>query len=500
MFLLEVSFQDDPNRPEFLFIRRPMVVVGSAKDVNVSIDEMAQAGFELVIVRDMGRKFKLFARPAGGSAAGRTQIPDYINGVYDGQNVVDTEAVSIRIVALDVDLMVREGELEEREAIRVLQRACSGRSPVLPAVTVPAEDGLTVSFAADLPIYLGSSGQCAVRLVKEDIEAIHAHIGCEDGEFWIEDQGTKSGTFLKGQPVSGRVFFEEGDPIALGRTLTFTCLMSGGQAVDLPDSVSQSYPEYPALVSSSEIARPARLPLVPGARVVIGRDPSCDLWLGAPHISRQHCEVVLGSDGSITVTDTSTNGTAHSGGILRKGDALRLVGNPTVLNFGADITVGICFSEAEHSRFSLMGGDPYTFGKPGTSDSLVSGGAVGDTLDGTKTAKGREMPSLAGLFGDDDPESHRRATIAFTLEELGLLAGRDSSFGKDGGRSNASPVGFDAIADTGVLPLPDASSMSGAGLVVFDFPSPMRILFGVLLMILLVAVVAVVQLLETVFH
>jgi hypothetical protein len=500
MFLLEIAFQDDPNRPELLLIRRPVLVVGSSKDVNVSIDEFAKAGFELSVVRDLGRTFRVKARPIASSGQNAPAIPDYVTGTFDGQHVIDIDGVSIRIVSLDVDLMMREGESPERESIRVFQRACRLPSPVMPAVTIPGEDRLTISFAADLPILLGSAGQCPVRVIRDDIEGVHAQIGCEDGEFWVEDQGTKAGTFLKGQPVSGRVFFEEGDPIGLGRALTLTCLASTEQSVQLPETTVASYPEYPALVSSSEIARPARLPLVPGGRVVIGRDPSCDLWLGAPHISRQHCEVMLGTDGSITVSDTSTNGTAHSGGILRKGDALRLLGTPTVLNFGADITVGICFSEAEHSRFSLMGGDPFAFGKPGASDSLVSG-AVADTLGGEN--KGRPMPSLAGLFGDDDPESHRRATIAFTLEELGLLTGRQSGSQQDSVSKNGALIGLPVgvgNSQSAALPLPNLGGGAGSGIVVFDIPGPMRILFGVLLMILIVATVAFVQLINTVFH
>jgi pSer/pThr/pTyr-binding forkhead associated (FHA) protein len=44
---------------------------------------------------------------------------------------------------------------------------------------------------------------------------------------------------------------------------------------------------------------------------VIGRDPSCHVWLDAPRVSRRHARIVIdAADGSVFLSDLgSTNGT-----------------------------------------------------------------------------------------------------------------------------------------------------------------------------------------------
>jgi hypothetical protein len=118
---------------------------------------------------------------------------------------------------------------------------------------------------------------------------------------------------------------------------------------------------YPILFSLSEVVRPARLVVPVGATVHIGRDPKSELWLGAPHISRQHCQVTLSKTGSLVITDCSTNGTAYDEGLLQKGDSLDLLGKPRVLDFGGGVTVAICFRSEDEQLFTDSGGAVKTF-------------------------------------------------------------------------------------------------------------------------------------------
>ena len=124
-------------------------------------------------------------------------------------------------------------------------------------------------------------------------------------------------------------------------------------------------PLFPALVSLAAVARPSRVELKAGTRIDIGRDPSCGLWLGAPHISRRHCAIEVSKTGELRIIDSSTNGTAYDGGLLRKSESHETNGEPVVLDFGAGVTVALCFS-AEHERqFQEAQGAPDAF-KPQT--------------------------------------------------------------------------------------------------------------------------------------
>jgi hypothetical protein len=85
------------------------------------------------------------------------------------------------------------------------------------------------------------------------------------------------------------------------------------------------------------------------------------MWLGAPHISRSHATVVLAEDGSVQIADNSTNGIGFEGQIIGKGRVQDLGQRPAVLDFGAAVTVGICFDEAQEQRFLDAGGGLHAF-------------------------------------------------------------------------------------------------------------------------------------------
>ena len=59
-----------------------------------------------------------------------------------------------------------------------------------------------------------------------------------------------------------------------------------------------------------------RLPLVPGFPMTVGRDATCDLLVEGPRVSRVHLTVEALPDGSVHVTDSSSNGTFTTNGRL----------------------------------------------------------------------------------------------------------------------------------------------------------------------------------------
>ena len=73
-------------------------------------------------------------------------------------------------------------------------------------------------FALDpsAPCTLGRSQSNTVPLGDASISRNHAQIFFRDGAFWIEDLGSKNGTFLRGQKLEAPSELSDGDVIAVG--------------------------------------------------------------------------------------------------------------------------------------------------------------------------------------------------------------------------------------------------------------------------------------------
>lgn len=255
---------------------------------------------------------------------------------------------------------------------------------------------MALSFAPDQVIYVGRSKRCALRLDSADISGEHARVGFEGGQFWVEDLGSTNGTFVASQQVSGRQNVAPGTPIVLGREVVIIGVTSEEQVRRPagPDSAAKSIlpaeQEYPVLVSTSELVRPSRVALRLGANISMGRDPSCEFWIGAPHVSRRHCSFSRGKQGIIRVTDHSTNGVAFAGGMLRREEPLELDGSPQVFDFGGGVTIALCYDAAQEQQFLQSKGSFSAFRPPSVTpqiapsmvQNLLAEGAAGGDLAG----------------------------------------------------------------------------------------------------------------------
>jgi pSer/pThr/pTyr-binding forkhead associated (FHA) protein len=243
----------------------------------------------------------------------------------------------------------------------------------------------------------------------------HARIGFESGDFWVEDLGSTHGTFVHGAQIAGRTTVPPGTPISLGQAVTIVGVTGADQlerSLFASSNGTQTAPavaerRYPILVSVSEVVRPARLILQPGTILKIGRDPASDMWLGAPHVSRRHCEVTVTPLGEIRISDFSTNGTIYDDSVLRKGETLEVGLIPRVLDFGGGVTVGVCFNEDQEQAFVAAQGAPLVF-QPGSHrpNRIQPGkGTAGRESDEamarkpTTTTLGRMSDGLRRLFG-----------------------------------------------------------------------------------------------------
>jgi pSer/pThr/pTyr-binding forkhead associated (FHA) protein len=414
MFALEISFKDGVSKPVVVFERRPQAIVGGTEYAHVFVEDMKSLNFQLRLLRELGRRFR--CKAIGGREDG--QGPKKFEGVYEGSAIIDLGPVKLHITALDSDLLLRDGEPPDRAGVRVLRQSCAGASPLFPAVVVRGSTPLVMSFVPDQPLYVGRSKQCQLRLDSADISAKHARMGYENGEFWIEDLGSTNGTFVQNQQISGRVNVPASMPIVLGREVSIFGVTSEDQISQAMTVASEAYKvapvvagNFPSLLAVSEVARPARLLLQPGATVKVGRDPGNEMWLGAPHVSRHHCSVSMSRDGSVSVADFSTNGTGHAGGVLKRGDLLDVGGQPMVLDFGGGLTVAICFSAEDEAAFTAARGAPGAFTKANTSSRADPAREIAEvvgTLTGIRVSDVRnaEMQSagfvsrLIQLFGN----------------------------------------------------------------------------------------------------
>jgi len=64
-------------------------------------------------------------------------------------------------------------------------------------------------------VILGRDENCDVVLPERLVSRRHAAIRCKDGEYVLEDLGSKNRTFLNGQVVTGPVALQDGDEIQI---------------------------------------------------------------------------------------------------------------------------------------------------------------------------------------------------------------------------------------------------------------------------------------------
>ena len=397
MFVLEIGFKDNLSQPEILIVRRLQALIGASEDAHVVIDDMKSLNFQILISRFIGRQFfcKLVPRTPEDE-----NIPKLETELFDGIAFLDLGVLRLSIVSLEPDLLIKAGEPPDRAGIRILKQACSLPTPMFPAVVALGENPFVLSFQEGQSVYVGRSNKCLVRFDTSDISNKHLRIGYENGEFWVEDLGSTNGTFVNDRQISGHVNIPPKAQVFLGMK-TSICGVESSKSLnevlqlEEPVMVQEQKNKYPILYSLSEVARPARLVLSEGKDIVIGRDPNCDLWLGAPHVSRRHCIFHYSSDGIIHVSDTSTNGTVHDTGTLAHGESIEIIDTPKVFNFGGNLTVALCFNEEQEKRFEEESGSIDTFYTlPPTERNRVSTGrALTDMLN-------QPPPSLSLSAGD----------------------------------------------------------------------------------------------------
>jgi len=355
MFALEIEFHDGISAPETVFIRRASAVVGSSDQAHVVIEGIPSSSGELRIVRGIGREFRCQpVRRTGFESA----TPTFLEGTYRGMAELKLGDVTLRITALDVDLCFAHEESPDSAAYRILQRALVKRSPVFPALAVNGAQPVMLSFAPDQPLLIGRSRKCGLRFDASDVSSEHARVGVEDGGMWIEDLGSTNGTYVDSERVSGRSKIVSNSVIQVGSEFLLSPVLcaedvarygvvhNAGEDAALPLEST-----YPCILTDSEIVKPQRLPFRSSGEITIGRDPANDVWINAPHISRQHLMIKWSAPDMIQIVDQSSNGTYVAGNRIPTGESYTVGSELTVLDLCSGITLAICQSERDEALF-----------------------------------------------------------------------------------------------------------------------------------------------------
>lgn len=354
MFALEIDFHDGVSPAEMLLVRRPHAIVGAGESAHVVIEGVTSSFCDVRITRELGRQFR--CQPLRKNSGASLVLP-LLEGVYPGEAELNLGDVTTHVTALDVDLTIFPDESLDHAALRILHRSLARPIPIFPAIVVLGSVPMFISFPEDQTVTIGRSRKCGLRLDSSGISSEHATLGCERGAFWIEDLGSTNGTFIGGVRISGVQMLGKEETVVIGGEFVLAGVASAEDVLALKER-KISFPHlaparevFPCIVSTSSLVRPNRIPLIQDTKLHIGRDPASDIWVGSPHISRNHLDVLLCKDGHVEVVDTSSNGTFIDGARLTRNTPQDLPRTLTTIDLMQGVTLGVCYSQEDEQLF-----------------------------------------------------------------------------------------------------------------------------------------------------
>ena len=114
-------------------------------------------------------------------------------------------------------------------------RGTPAPAPAVPAPAAPAKSRKTkawrlvlvepaaeagATFPVDGEVTLGRGGGCTVPLAFDTfVSQVHARAFDRDGALWVEDLGSRNGTFVDDQQVHEPTFVDKGSRIRVGETV-----------------------------------------------------------------------------------------------------------------------------------------------------------------------------------------------------------------------------------------------------------------------------------------
>ena len=89
------------------------------------------------------------------------------------------------------------------------------------ATLIVVEQGKKTSFELQPgPNLVGRHPDCAIEIVQASVSGKHASIHGENGEFFIEDTGSRNGTFVNKQQITTRTKLNHNDMVQFGEAVS----------------------------------------------------------------------------------------------------------------------------------------------------------------------------------------------------------------------------------------------------------------------------------------
>lgn len=177
--------------------------------------------------------------------------------------------------------------------------------------------------------------RCQLQIEHPSVSGLHAEFSLKDGKVLLTDHSI-NGTFVNGQRLSTGEL-QDGDYITFGRYAAKSLIFRRGLEPELKRESLQLAKE----------------------RISIGRDPSNDMVIDHPLVSKLHAEIVK-QDGKVFVIDqNSTNGTWVNGIRIKRHllqELDRIVIGPSELNFS-----GASLSHSVEKRVIRLDGQGINF-------------------------------------------------------------------------------------------------------------------------------------------
>jgi len=347
MFAVELQFDDGVSPNEMIVVRRNAFVVGCSEDADVVVEGSAFSTPSVRIRRGTSGQF--FSHRVGSPEPEKS---------FNGEGKITLGNVQLVIRPIDIDLILPPGESMDRAGLRVLRKSFSQGSPSSPSLIVRGDETFDISLPVNEAVLIGRSRTCALRLSSPSIQGEHALIRVWSNEYEtlnmsIEPVGPDSDIILDGQRLSSPTALDFGSKFTLGRgAIEIEVAGSDTKAISISaPTPDEGVSRYPCLVSKTEIMRPDRYPLAIGRRVSVGRDPSNDIWLNSPHISRLHAEIILREDGKVEITDVSSNGTFYGGQRMTRDHPVTVPIGLSILDFSRGVNVGLCFNGKDEEEY-----------------------------------------------------------------------------------------------------------------------------------------------------
>ncbi len=105
----------------------------------------------------------------------------------------------------------------------------------------------------DVPeVLIGRSPECDIILPDRQVSRRHARVFREGEDYYVEDLGSKNGTWVNGQPVHGPVRLKDGDEIQIALRFKLAFVGTGATA---PLEVAPSAPATRGLYVDTEARR-----------------------------------------------------------------------------------------------------------------------------------------------------------------------------------------------------------------------------------------------------